>query len=399
MNQVKPSPRLSSSSSWMLSQFFEHLRTVLIFRHKIKGMKAELRLLAMMTLLLGACAQKVTREPAQQAALNYPPERVRLLRAAAEEGVLFQIPDAVIRDVPSRSIGDRCRTSQEAPWIDQSFEILKSLEQAPRGLSKIHAIELRRGDQPGAEISKDLDGAITLQVFYSKLERREMIQTMADVPCARGDSALIGKEMTVVEYEWPNEQQIQAPLAELGPKSAIERFTFERGFLEWLAERATIFRLNPEVAFEKTPTGQPLLPTIITALSQEIATNPVRPSVDFWLREISVRSRSGAGLKLFGLFKDISLSHGLQVDSVGQFTRKMNGYADPTYPYITYKIENSAYRFASITQLDECLSSLVSTYRSPVAAMTSYEMDPDSFMFPGHHCQSPSEPNQASGAD
>jgi hypothetical protein len=65
----------------------------------------------------------------------------------------------------------------------------------------------------------------------------------------------------------------------------------------------------------------------------------------------------------------------------------MNGYADPTFPYVTYKIENSAYQFSSISQLDSCLSSLMSTYRSPVAAMSSYDMDPDSFMFPGHHCQ------------
>lgn len=336
---------------------------------------------------LSACTHQPTREPAQEPAMHYAPERVRILRAAAEHGVLFHIPDNVVRDVPSRAIGDRCRASQDAPWIDRVLETLHILERQTKALGKIHILELRRADRPGVEIVRDLDGGVTLQLQYAKVESRETIQTLADIPCAQGDMELVGKDMTIVHFEWPDPLQIQAATASLPERPEVERFKFDTRFLTWLSDRVTIFRLTPEVAFEKTPTGQPLLPVLMAALSQEVSSVPRRAALDFWLKEVSTRSRSGAGLKFFGVFKDMTLAHGLQVESVGQFTRKMNGYADPTFPYVTYKIENSAYQFSSVTQLDSCLSSLMSTYRSPVAAMSSYDMDPDSFMFPGHHCQ------------
>lgn len=337
---------------------------------------------------ISACGHKPLREIAQQSpTVNYPPERVRSLRAAAENGVLFQISDNVVRDVPSRTINDRCRTTQDAEWADQAFDTIEILEKKTKALHKVHIIEFRRSDRAGAEILRDLDGAVTLQLQYAKIESREIIQTLGDIPCAQSDMDLIGREVSVIRFEWPDPLQIQAATASLPDRPEVDRLTFDRRFLVWLADRVTIFRLTPEVAFEKTPTGQPLLPTVFSSLSQEIGTQPNRKSLDFWFKEISNRSRSGAGLKFFGIFKDLTLAQGLQVESVGQFTRKMNGYADPTFPYLSYKVENSAYQFGTITGLDACLSGLMSTYRSPVAAMSSFEMDPDSFMFPGHHCQ------------
>lgn len=351
-------------------------------------MGADLRRLVLLftAIAITACTGAPKREP-QAVTAEYNPERVRLLKLAADDGLLFQVSESVIRDLPVRSVGDRCRRADEGEWISKIYSTLEIMDRDRSQLGKVHFVEFRRGDRAGAEISKDLDGATALVLSYAKVERRETIETLAQIPCGDGDMSLVGREMTVTSFEWPAESTVAGVLGEAGPRPAVERFDIDRRFPQWLAERMAIFRLTPEIAFEKTPTGQPLLVTAMRRLSEEVTTERAQPALDYWLKEITKRSHLGAGIKFFGLNRDLQLSTGLQVDSAGKFARKMNGYSDPTYPFVSYKVENGSYVTGSLRELGSCLSDFMGTYRSPLSSMATYDMDPDSFLFPGHSCQ------------
>lgn len=336
-------------------------------------------------LILNACGHKDLRQPASVEP-TYNPEKVRLLRQAADAGILIQIPDSVLRDIPGRQVGEKCRTTEESPWTRQLFAVLEIFDKQPGLRDRVHVIEFRRGDQPTAEISKDLDGAVTLVVSYVKVETREKIENVDDIPCSQGDADLIGKELTVTSFAWPQNNQLANALRGLDSRPTVDRFQFDRKFVIWLADHLAFFRLTPDLAFEKTPTGEPLLPYVMTELSRQVSTGATVAHVAYWYREISLKSKLGGGVKFFGLKRDLSLSHGLQVDSAGQFARKMNGFHDPTYPYLSYRVDNNAYSMVGLGQLNSCLQKLMDIYRSPLSSMTTFELDPGSFMYPGHHC-------------
>ncbi len=333
--------------------------------------------------LLCSCTHNPPREPASYKG-QYNPEHTQLLKLAAENGLFFQIPESVIRDQPVKTIGDRCRKTEEGDWAEQIYDTLRVIQQNPSLGRKVHAIEFRRGDRPWAEISKDLDGAVQLVLSYSKTESRVRINSLSEIPCATGDMELVGKEMTVTNYEWPTASAIASVLSGVPHRPVVERYNVDKSFMVWLAERMTIFRLTPELAFEKTHTGESLLPVFFAQMSKEI--QPGHPAVEFWLHEISQRSRIGQSIMFMGLKKDLYGSIGIQVDSAGKFARKMNGFIDPSYPYLSYKVENNTFAITSLQSLDRCMSGLMSTYRSPMSLMGSFETDPDSFLFPGHHC-------------
>lgn len=332
-----------------------------------------------------ACTHSPVRVP-QSAPVNYNPARMKLIKMAAENGLFVQISDAVIRDVPVRAVGDQCRRVEDGPWVDQIYATLAVFEKEPRLLPKIHIIEFRRGDKPAADISKDLDGAVTLVISYAKTETREKIDSLADIPCANGELDMIGKDVVFTTFEWPTPAQIASPMYVLDDRPTVERLNVDRRFTVWLGERMTLFRLTPELAFEKTPTGKPLLPEAFAQWSAEIAGNAPTDALDFWLREITLKSKLGTGVKFFTLKRDLGGTVGVHVDSVGKFARRMNGFADPTSPYLSYKLENGSFVIMGLKELEPCLGELMSSYRSPLSSMSNYDLSPESFLFPGYTC-------------
>lgn len=350
-------------------------------------------LVAALVALLGSCTTISNRLPASNAAIAYNPQHVKLLRTAAEHGVLFQIADSVLRDIPSRSAGDKCRKSGDAPWADKVFEVLGAMNADPSLFDKAHIVEFRRGDRADVEVNKDLDGATYLSVLYTKTESREQIRQLGDIPCAAQDMGLLGKEVTAVRFDWPAVERIAAVLREMPARPDVERLTFDRRFPIFLADQLSLFRLTPELAFEKAPDGSALLVQAFKKYADELAVTPQLPHVQYWAREISAKSKLGTSVKFFGLKKDNGMSRGIQVDSPGSFARKMSGTADPTYLYVSYRNENGGISMASLADLNSCLAKLSDVYRSPLALMTSYDLEPESFLYPGHHCQTEQQPN------
>lgn len=335
-------------------------------------------------LIVTGCQHSPLRLPSSFSKPVYDAKRVQLLKVAAEHGVFFLIPETVIRDLPVRSAGDKCRKTEEGQWIENVYSTLAVLKQNPALADKIHMIEFKRGDRAQAEVSRDLDGVATLILYYSRIETRDKIRFISDIPCS-GDLEQIGKDLSVTKFEWPTRGAISMLLHAQPERASVERMNIDKRFPIWLAEHMTLFRITPELTFEKTPQGESLLPVALTTLANELPAN--QDQLEYWLSEISKRSKIGGSVKFFGLKKDLLGSTGLQVDTAGKFVRKMNGYSDPTYPYVSYKVDNGAYVFAGLAELRNCLGELSDTYRSPLSLLTAFDSDPESFMAPGYHCQ------------
>lgn len=346
---------------------------------------------ALASTALISCTTISNRLPAASSAPPYDSAHLKLLKNAAEHGVLFQISDAVVRDVPIRQVGEKCRKAGESAWSEKVFAVLQTMNSEAGLYDKVHIVEFKRGDQPGVEINKDLDGTSYLSVSYAKVESREPIRQMGDIPCAEQSMDLLGKDVTVIRYDWPANELIASALRDLPERADVERFRFDHRFTMFLADHMTVFRLTPELAFEKTPDGSPLITQAFKKYADELAANPPLPHMSYWMREISAKSKLGSNLKFFGLKKDLGLSRGIQVDSAGTFARKLSGMADPTYLYVSYRTENGGVSLSSLSDLNSCLGKLSDIYRSPLALMTSYDLEPESFLYPGHHCQTEEE--------
>ena len=167
----------------------------------------------------------------------------------------------------------------------------------------------------------------------------------------------------------------------------VERFAVQPDFLVWLANRLTIFRLTPDVAFEKTLDGSSLLPAVTSQMALELASGEDQSALEYWLVEINKRSKIGATLNFFGIHKDANLSRGIAVDSIGVFARKLGGLSDPTYPYITYRANNAGFTIGSLNDLNQCLMDFSGKYRSAISNIGNFDTDPDSFLYPGYSCQ------------
>lgn len=333
-----------------------------------------------------SCSSLPTREP-QSSAPEYNPERQRLLKLAASNGVMFLISDGTIHDVPMLSAGDRCRKAEEGPWVEQVYSVLRAFQAEPKLLSKIHFIEFRRGDRPGAEISKDLDGAVSLVVLYGKIETRSKIVTLSEIPCSDGTMDYLGKELVHTSFDWPESSAITGAVANLPERPKVPRLEYDHAFPVWLAEHLTLVRLTPELAFEKTPSGNSFLVEVMDGMGKEITAAPKQPTIEFWLKELSAKSTIGAGLKFFSFKRDLVKSSGLLVDSGNKLNRKMTGAAEPTYLFVTYRVSNGRFKYAGLAELSKCLKSFLQTYRSPLASMNTYDMAPENFLSPGHSCE------------
>lgn len=337
-------------------------------------------------ILFSACSLAPLRQPASSSDV-YNTHNTQLLRLAAQYGILFMLPDNIFKEVPSSQTSEQCKKYGQPIWEHKIYDLLETFAGQPKLFEKFHVIEFRRADVPKAEITEDLDGTTYLVLNYSKGEERRKVQGPQDSPCK--DTGNFSLESTLIStvYKWPTDDQILPLLNMQKNKKNLPRFSFNTDFFKYLAERQTILRLTSDLAFEKTPEGNAFLPAAIANLSQEIMDQQKQyPYLDFWFSEITAKSNIGRNLKFFAIKRDPNQAHGIQVDSAGKYARKINGTPDMPYPYVSYRIEQGRFQMTSIEQLNTCLEKLYSIYLNPVRRMASIEIDADSFLYPGHHC-------------
>lgn len=329
-----------------------------------------------MAFILG-CASSFLRMPASTT-LNYDNEHVRLLTAAAQEGILFQFDDEFLKDVPNAQISETCNNAEVEDWGAQFYSILRMFDRDPEFFKKIHIIQFKRGDKPAADITRELDGTSYLILTYQKVQKRE---NTSDEWRRKCDGFSPSRDQVVLtRMEWPSHEDIQKSLEKLPAKSEITRFTFDRSFLVFLAQRKTILRITPALTAEKSfPTMAPFLPQIMNQLAQQSRAARYK-YLDYYLQEIDQKSRMGSQFKFFSILQDQRLERGISLDSVSRSIASSIGQQlTSTYLFISYRSHGGEYEYSSLQDLDQCLKTF-----NPVSSEISYK--PERFLHPGFSC-------------
>jgi hypothetical protein len=332
------------------------------------------------------CVSSAIRLPASFKP-KYNNKIVNSLKSAAVNGVLFQISEGAFRDVPGRYV-DHCRKADAPNWTESFLGLLETLDKNPQYYEKFHIVDFKRGDKAKAEISKDIDGLSYLNITYAKRETRDKIATGTRMPCSEGSSEFLGKDLVTTFIDWPNSEEINLVLKQAPAKAAIKRVQFNTEFLVFLAERQTILKINPEVAFERSFEGDYFLGNWLEKMAQELNQKNIEIDyINYWLKEISTHSKQANRIQFFGLHPESTLSYGVQVDTTGKFSRKLNGYQEPTYLFMSYNQHNGEYVYNSLKDLNQCLQSLTGIYRNPLSMGTTLESEAESFLAPGFSCR------------
>jgi len=318
---------------------------------------------------------------------KYNSQIVTSLKSAALNGVLFQVNDSVFRDVPSRHI-ENCRKAEAPTWSEEFLSLLALLDKNPQYYEKFHIVDFKRGDRARVELTKDIDGLSYLNLTYAKREIREKIGPATPMPCGESVSEYLGKDLATILIDWPSPEEISQALRQAPVKSSVARFHFNTDFLIFLAERQTILKINPEVAFERTFQGEYFLGQWLEKMAQDLRLKDVEYEfINYWLKEISTHSEQARTIQFFGLHPESTLAYGLQVDTVGKFARKLNHYQEPTYLFMSYRQRNGEYVYNDLKDLNKCLQDLLGIYRNPLSRSVSLDTDGNSFLAPGYSCK------------
>jgi len=338
-----------------------------------------MRSILFVILLVGlqACQTSPSRTPSSAKA-DFDTEKVGLLKWAAQNRILFQIHNDTFEDVHQSSISNSCKKLASPAWTDVAYKSLEVLKKYPDLQDRIHIIEVKRSSEPAVTTTRDLDGVTYLVVIYSRLEKKSLVGQLDEVPCEEKSGTFLNQELLSVSFDYPSEKAILKAVRELPKRDVPDRWKFKTQFLTYLAERQTIFRINPELTFERSPEGDSFLASFLNAQADLVVKQDFS-TFDYWLHELSVRSHSGSYLKFFMLNKDKDLSFGM-----GSLPESRG----LSYPFLTYKVQEGRYTYPTLTQLDRCLSELSSRYRRSLASVnTEISTHPETFLSPGYTCR------------
>lgn len=333
-------------------------------------------------LVFVACSSSQVRGPA--AAHNRDAQRLHSLRTAAENGILFVIADSVFQDRPSRQVAS-CKKIEDPVWADNLFAVLEKFDQSPGLYSKFYTIQIRRGNAAKSFIEKDSAGASHLVIEYSKRRVSEKITPMTEISCPNNIADYVNKDMDITTFEYPSADSVVAAVSAAENRAPLERYNFDRRFLTYLADQSVLLKVEPTHLIDKNENEEFFLTGLLNKFGAEISQGNLR-DIEFWIKEIGVNSKQAAPIEFFGLKKDNGLNYGIRVDSSGKYARKINGFSDPTYLYIGYKTEVSGFNFATLSELNSCLANLTKSYRA-ADFPRSYDMDTDSYLYPGYMCR------------
>ena len=331
----------------------------------------------LMSLLLSACQSHHPRTPSSETS-SFDPKKVALLKWAAKNKVLFQIDENSFQHISSSSIDSTCTKLSTPAWSETILSSLENLRKLSNSKVNVHILDIKMGSEPAASVTQDLDGLTYLTLQYAEKTKSEKIHSLKDIPCDKKDAQFIGQNRIDKFYVMPNASQIRTALASVKDGKTPERWSFNPEFLSLLAENMTLFRLTPDVSFEKSFDGKSLLSHFLNQQAQKISTSKTE-ALHYWLSEINQRSHSGSYLNLFTLKSDKNLTTGITTH------QNSSGVA---YPFMSYKIEDGQFLISDLSKLERCLNELKMRYRRSLASIGSdLSTHSDNFLYPGYTCQ------------
>lgn len=331
------------------------------------------------------CISKPARFPQNVAQVYQNVDVQQALLMAAQNNILFYVPEATVRDVEKTEIDPKCRKTEDPFWASKLLSYLNEFKKHPEFLTRFHVIELKRGDVPQVTIQKDLiDGAITLSIEYVKIESHGKVTYQTNMPCSGSLAEQVGRDIIKTDFEFPTVKSMADLLQKSDERPQVARFQFSNKFLSYLAERGAIFKFTHELSFEKSNNKKFVMAEILNKLGKE-SDQPFHKYINFWFKEISQKSTQAELIQMFAALPDKEPKAGVRVESEGEQARRVLGQSDLTYMYTSYMTDEDQVKIVSLNDLDKCLQTFTNDmsgikFRKPAAT------EKESFLRPGYTC-------------
>ncbi|MBC7465043.1 MAG: hypothetical protein H7256_03550 [Bdellovibrio sp.] len=339
-----------------------------------------------MTLSFAGCISRPMRLPQSVTQVYHNSDIQQGLLMAAQNNILFSIPDSTIREVEKTEIDLKCRKIEDPFWAQQLGVYLNELKKRPELFTKFNVLEIKRGDTAQVQVQHDItDGAITVVIEFAKIESRGKVTYQTNMPCSGSMAEYIGRDLIKTDFDFPSATKLSEALQKLNDRPAVPRFQFSNLFLSYLAERGVIFKFNHELSFEKMNDKKYVMAEIMDRFAEETK-EPFHKYINYWFKEISQKSAQAQLIQMFAVVADKDQKSGVWVESEGERARRVLGQTDLTYIYTSYSTtDDNQVKVGSLKELDQCLQSFT-TDMSGIKFRKPASTERESFLRPGYSC-------------
>lgn len=342
-------------------------------------------------LFIGGCISNELRLPSSVSDVYSNSEMKQSLLLAAQNKILFHLPSDTISETEKTEIDNRCRKLESPFWAAKLSTYLSIFRSKPELFSKIHIIEMRKGDVASVEIQKDMDQISILKIQYVKAESRGKVTQSTNLPCQGSLAEYIGRDLVKTEFEFPTNDEVQQVLSTATEKKSSPRFSFSSDFLTYLAERGMLFKFTHELSFEKLPNGQFVMAQLLNQYAEELKGTDQRPTsqahMNLWIKKINENSKQAELIQFFSIENDQQLKTGVKIDGEKEISKKLSGSQDLTYLFTTYHIDGDKLQVVSLEQLNQCLQKMTTDMGAAIFRIPSSENEKTSYLYPGYSCK------------
>jgi hypothetical protein len=341
-------------------------------------------------LFLNGCISSELRLPASVSEVYSNAEMKQSLILAAQNKILFNLPPETLIEAEKTEIDNRCRHFEQPFWAEKLSVYLNIFRSRPDLLSKIHIIEIKKGDAAIATIQKDMDDVAVLKIQYVKTESTGKVIRSTNLPCQGTLAEFIGREITKTQFEFPTVANVRQLLETVPERKDSTRFAFSPDFLTYLAERGALFKFSHELSFEKLPNGQYVMAQMLNQYGQEVKSigrNPKDKShLNLWLKKINQNSKQAELIQFFAVENDDQLRTGIKIQGEKEINKAYYDVPDITYLFTSYHVETEDLSLTSLNTLDQCLQKMTSEMGSQFFRTPASNAEKNSYLNPGYAC-------------
>lgn len=277
------------------------------------------------------------------------------LLLAAQNNVLFHIPQETLFESEKTEIDSRCKDTQKPFWSEKLSVYLNLMKSNPEWFTKFHVIEIKKGDSPKAILENDLDGATVLSIQYGKVESRGKVTLKTNMPCASARMAeYLDKDIIKTQFDFPPTATVRQLLSQASNRKTVKRFEFSNRFISYLAERGFILKFSHELSFEKNTQNKYVFAEVLNKLSKEVLRKKSNKHVNLWMKILNDIRKTDDIIQMFSLENQPELKSGVKF-AVNEANR-----SDEAYPYLfmSYMVNEETIKQTTISDLNACLADI-----------------------------------------
>lgn len=322
------------------------------------------------------------REPQSVSAESiYDPIKVELLKIAAQKKILFLFDEDLSKSLILQKIDDSCLRLESFSWIKPFYRILEVLRDYPDLQNRIHLIQFKASDgKPEIEFERDSEKTVSLVIKFEKTIIQSQAQAFSDIPCNDKHPKFIGRNIQSTKFNFPEDHDLIRALKEQPVRQETPLFSFDPGFLSYLAERETILALTRELLSEKDVEYKPWLPLLMNGLAEDLTKAKDLEEVNFVFDKL----KQNAFMRDLGLFKvrkDRQLAAGLEVGQSRDLSniKVVNSPVEISSVFLTYISEGGNFKATNYSEVVKCL-------KGNKSKLSGLSEDSHRYLSPGFSC-------------